>query len=283
MHEAGELEADAPPGTRWPGVLLSLFVPGFGHFRAGDLNRGIAWLLGVALGLAACAYLLAYERIPLWLALALPVIGYVCMLVANCQPGRMTPKRWMLFGLLLAAILILPRPDELVVRPFKIPTGAMEPTLMGIREGSTPDHVFANRFIYRFSEPKRGDLVTFSTRGIAGIRLPPGMEQFYVKRVIGLPGERIEIRGGAIHADGVRLGENDGIPPIEYVNLSPNFPHQAQKQDGAYVVGEDEYFVLGDNSLISADSRVWGNVPAENIDGKVTKIYWPPSRWGTPE
>ena len=158
----------------------------------------------------------------------------------------------------------------------------MEPTLRGERDGITPDHVIADRVSYLFSKPERGDLLVFSTSEIPEMRKFQGDEEiFFVMRLVGLPGERIEIRDGVVFADGVELGEDDGIPPISYVTLD-HIPSVARKEGDAFVVEDGEYFVLGDNSPHSYDSRMWGGVPEASIFGKVTKIYFPFSRWGRP-
>ena len=161
----------------------------------------------------------------------------------------------------------------------------MEPTLMGEGPEGTPDHVIANMLHYRFKKPSRGDLIVFSTTGIEAIVTENGEEQFYIKRVVGLPGEQIHLSGGSIFVDGQALEKGGGIPPLDYFDLPARIRRVSPgaKMDGDnYLVGPDEYFVLGDHSQISADSRLWGNVPAANIVGKLTKIYWPPPRWGTP-
>jgi signal peptidase I len=122
---------------------------------------------------------------------------------------------------------------------------------------------------YRFSAPRRGDLAVFATTGITGIP----EEAFFVKRVVGLPGEKIEIRDGHIFADGRQLKEEDGIPDaISYEAV----------RGGRYVVSEGAYFMLGDNSRNSYDSRYWGSVPRANIFGRVSRIYYPFSRAGVP-
>ena len=101
---------------------------------------------------------------------------------------------------------------------------------------------------------------------------------FFVKRLVGLPGERIEIRGGRLFADGRLLDESAGIPPIVYT--SPRM--SSVSSETSYAVPEDGFFFLGDNSAHSFDSRYWGSVPRKNIYGKVSRIYYPLSRIGVP-
>lgn len=141
-----------------------------------------------------------------------------------------------------------------------------------------------DRLTYRFSTPKRGDLMVFGTSKIPRIRTREGnsaSEIYFVKRVVGLPGEKIQIKDGIIYANGVALDAAQGIPPIHYVSRPD--PNAAFIDLGeTYTVGPDEYFVLGDNSDNSYDSRFWGNVPASSIHGKVSKIYYPFDRMGRP-
>lgn len=275
------------PQRRWPGVVFSLFVPGFGLFRGGQVRRGIAWMLGGQIIGIACGLLLALEAVPTIVALiglAFALIAGLWMLRDSFCPGRMTPRLWKLFIILFSLFVLLPTPGSLIARSFKIPTGAMEPTLMGARDGNTPDHFIVDCFSYLFSNPKRGDLVVFKTSGIPGIRRLQSQnigEGYYVKRLIGLPGEQIEISDGAVYADGEPLGESDGIPPIQYTDYDSTAP-TVSKANGVYAVGDSEYFVLGDNSPNSNDSRSWGYVPESAIIGKVTRIWFPFSRMGTP-
>ncbi len=226
---------------------------------------------------------LAFEPIPLTIALipyVAPLIASLWMLCDSFRPGRMSLRLWFLFAGLLIALILLPSPYSLIVKSFRVPTGAMEPTLLGARDGNTPDHVVVDRISYRFKKPERGDLIVFRTSPISAIPTHAnGGETYYIKRLVGLPGERVEIREGAIYANGRKLGTEDGIPSIAYVSYPlQSFP--GTKDGDAYLVGQGEYFVLGDNSANSADSRLWGCVPESALFGKVTKIYYPFSRIG---
>lgn len=121
-------------------------------------------------------------------------------------------------------------------------------------------YLVVNRLVYRLHLPQRGDVVIF--------RSPPNPEKEYIKRVIGLPGETVAIRKGRVFINGQRLKE----PYIDQVDRSSSW--------GPSPMGEDEYFVLGDNRDNSSDSRSWGMLPRENIIGKAWISYWPPPEWG---
>ena len=275
--------------------------------------------------------------------------------------------------IVISAFIIAMLIRTFIAEPFKIPTGSMEPTLHGDpRHG---DRIFANKFIYRFRKPDRGDVVVFTTRGIPGL---DRKKKNYIKRLIGLPGETVTIKDNSVFIGGEQLTE-PGIAKNSYVNSMPmvqpleiyknrlviprgfflaGFPDEKRffllnrtiyplpekinlgdpitldspymrrisygpvkgeylagageqvefKSDGFYVGGEkwkrnyrpedayiiigeygaggenltiptNCYFVLGDNSYNSKDSRYWGFVPEKNLKGEAILIWWPPKRW----
>jgi signal peptidase I len=281
MTSNAALENQQVRARRWPGVLLSLFVPGFGLVRAGRPFRGLAWFIGLQfLGVVLTA-LFIVRAVPTWVICGGMLAGFVfflTMLADSFRPGRLT---WPLaFGLVIVfvALVALPSVPQLMARSFKVPTAAMEPTLAGGSHG-TPDCVIIDRVSYLFSQPKRGDLVVFRTTGIMGIE--GDGEIFFVKRLVGLPGEQIEIRDGHVFADGRLLDKESGIPPITYISPAVSLPSVIPK-GGSYTVPQDGFFFLGDNSAHSLDSRHWGSVPRRNIFGKVSRIYYPLSRIGVP-
>lgn len=171
---------------------------------------------------------------------------------------------------IVGAILIVLAVKQWVVNPYRIPSPSMEPTLHCARptdgcEGRFSDRVLACRFCYRFTSPKRGDIVVFQTPPLAAARC--GMGGIYVKRVIGLPGETWAERNGYVYIDGRRLEE-------PYVQ-----PARRDTETIAPIkIPKGRYFMMGDNRSASCDSRRWGTVPRANLIGKVIAIYWPPLR-----
>jgi signal peptidase I len=160
-----------------------------------------------------------------------------------------------------------------VVNPYRIPTASMEPTLHCARpeqgcRARFSDRVLANRFLYHFKDPERGDIVVFdATDRIRQRCLESGT---FVKRIIGLPGETVTVNGdGFVSIDGEPLDESD------YVD-----PGRRGGTFGTWRVDENAYFLLGDNRRESCDSRSWESLPEERIIGKVFAIYWPPARIG---
>lgn len=219
------------------------------------------------------------------------------------------------------AILIALCIRHFVVEPFKIPSGSMISTLL------IKDKIVVNKFVYGpkipftnirpfwHNTPKRWDIVVFTTKGLDRAADYP---KNFVKRVVGLPGDEIEIKDGEIYVNGkfapkpkamqkrkihyeyAKVGRPAGYKTYDYfldigflgIHWFPNpaterfvggkngerwywqYGFEGQK----FTVPEEHYFVMGDNSKASYDSRGWGFVPYDNIKGKVICIWWPPAR-----
>jgi len=147
-----------------------------------------------------------------------------------------------------------------VVQAFKIPSGSMRMTLI---EG---DRILVNKFIYRFREPKRGDAIVF--------KYPENPKKDFIKRLIATGGETVEIKSGRIYVDGEMVGDPSSmISRLYYYNRG-----QFGQEGKPLKVPDDAFYVLGDNSQSSRDSRYWGFVPKRNLVGKAFLIYWPFSR-----
>jgi signal peptidase I len=171
------------------------------------------------------------------------------------------------------AILIVFALKAWVVNPYRIPSSSMEPTLHCARpapgcEARFSDRVLANRFIYHFRSPHRGEIIVFKTPPEAAQKCGAGGT--FVKRLIGLPGDTVSERDGFVYIDGKLLQEpyikpdrRDHEPPRNFGRIPP-----------------DHYFFMGDNRAQSCDSRVWGSVPRGNLIGEVFFVYWPPNRIG---
>lgn len=137
-----------------------------------------------------------------------------------------------------------------VVQPFYVPSGSMEPTIM------TCDRVLVNKFVYRFTAPKLGDIVV-----VPG---PPSVgRRDLVKRIAAVGGQTVELREGTLYRDGARVRE-------PYVSPSKDF-----SDFGPYTVPRGMVFLMGDNRPHSKDSRYIGPLPASSIVGKAFVIYWP--------
>ena len=168
------------------------------------------------------------------------------------------------------AILIVLAIKAWVVNPYRIPSSSMEPTLHCAKPGqgceaSLSDRVLANRFIYHFRSPHRGEIVVFKTPQLAKLRCGAGGT--FVKRIIALPGETWEERNGYVYINGRKLTEPYVKPDRRQFETKP--PMRIPKGD---------YFMMGDNRAQSCDSRVWGPVPRGNLIGPIFATYWPPNR-----
>ncbi len=153
-----------------------------------------------------------------------------------------------IFAFILAFII-----KSFILQISYIPTGSMIPTL------NEREAVLVLRVPYYFREPKRGEIIIF--------KYPEDPTKEYVKRLIGLPGDKIEIKNGVVYVNGNPLEE-----PYVQNKTSDNY--------GPITVPQNSYFVLGDNRPVSVDSRYWGFVPKKNLVGKAVFRLWPPQRVG---
>jgi len=172
---------------------------------------------------------------------------------------RYLMKEWVepiIIAVILALII-----RTFVVQAFKIPTGSMRTTLM---EG---DRILVSKFIYRFTQPKRGDVIVFIS--------PEDKKKDFIKRLVGLPGETIQISNGTILVNNKPVEENSVLRKQHYYNRG-DFGTEGQ----SITIPNDAYYALGDNSASSRDSRYWGFMPKKYLLGKAFLIYWPPNRVG---
>ena len=157
--------------------------------------------------------------------------------------------------LLVAFALVFGVVRPFILEAFYIPSVSMNPTL------EVGERVFVNKFVYRFSEPERGDIIVF--------RSTEGGNEDLIKRVVGLPGDNVEVRDGVLFVNGEHREE-------PYLNKQ--FP-----DSGSYdplTVPPNHLFMMGDNRANSRDSRFFGPIPFENIEGEAFVSFWPPSRVG---
>ncbi|MFA5499669.1 MAG: signal peptidase I [Candidatus Omnitrophota bacterium] len=168
---------------------------------------------------------------------------------------------------LILALLI----RTFIVQAFKIPSGSMIPTFQ------VGDRIFVNKFIYgaripftdirlpAVRQPERGDIMVFVS--------PEAPKRDFVKRLIARGGEKFEIRNGNIYIDGKQIEVPLSVRSNYYYNRG-----DYGKEGDVITVPKDSFFVLGDNSANSRDSRYWGFVPKKNLIGRAICIYWPINR-----
>ena len=164
--------------------------------------------------------------------------------------------RQILITILIVVVIFLGMHYSL--QSFTVSGQSMEPSFV---DG---EWLLVDKLTYRFSSPGRGDVIIFNP--------PVNSDQPYIKRIIGLPGEFIEIKDSRIY-----ISNDEG--DFEYVETT-DLPDISPSYSKSWQIPEDSYFVLGDNRPVSGDSRSFGPVPRENIVGRVWIRYWPPSEWG---
>lgn len=163
-----------------------------------------------------------------------------------------------LFTLALLIVLVVIPIRTFIVSPFVVDGDSMYPTFKNL------DYLIIDEIVYRFRTPARGDVVVF--------RYPANPSIFYIKRVIGLPGETVSINRGVVTittADGRKLS----LP-------EPYIKHEDATYTKSTTLLDDEYFVMGDNRPNSSDSRVWGPLSRKDIIGRVDLRLLPPSDMG---
>jgi signal peptidase I len=167
--------------------------------------------------------------------------------------GTISWFRDLMLSVLIAVLVIL-----FLYRPVKVEGTSMMPSLFD------QERLFINQFTYKFKlgDIKRGDTVVFW--------YPEDTTKSYIKRVIGLPGDTVEVDDGYVVINGKKLDESYVRP--EY---------RDDRSYANHVVPPDEYFVLGDHRDSSNDSRAWGFVPRNYIYGKAVFVFWPPEKIGT--
>ena len=182
---------------------------------------------------------------------------------------RRTLIEWVV-TLAVAGLFVLVFEVE-IAQPFRVPTSSMEPTLHCAKPGSgctgsLNDRVLVAKVVYRFRDPRRGEIAVFHAPTAARVACSEGGT--YLKRVIGLPGDQVSERTGTFYVDGKKLDE-PYLSFYERDSVTRTWPRLGKKQ----------YFVMGDNRIGSCDSRTWGPVPRSAFIGPVVATYWPPTRW----
>ena len=152
-----------------------------------------------------------------------------------------------------ALVLIL---FTFAMKPFKIPSGSMEETL------KVGDMLFVNRFLYWFQEPERGDIIVFKAP-------PDGLKVDYIKRVIAVAGDTMEMKDGKVYI-------NSKLTVEPYIKYSPTFYFDPRQYNfGPVTVPRGYLFVMGDHRNNSKDSRYWGFLDKKFVKGKAFHIYFP--------
>ena len=251
-------------------ILLSLVAPGAGHFVLGIFGRGVAWGISLTALVLAAFFLMPVSAAPF---VACVLIVSVGRLAAAIDTARLDPRviSWKVTVLALGAFFVgSVLLSSLVYEPlrgyyrtqyaaaFVIPSGGMQPTLLA------GDYILTDNSIYRSHSPQREDIIVF--------KHPLGDGRVVIKRIVGLPGEQIVVRGHHVYVNGSLLGE----PYLDAGSLTPSdlgscsYAYACQPA----VVPSDSYFVLADHRDNLQDSRSWGFVKRETVVGRAFVIYW---------
>jgi signal peptidase I len=162
-----------------------------------------------------------------------------------------------------------------VVQAFKIPTGSMERNLL------IGDHLLVNKFVFGPADSRAERLLlplrAVRRRDIVVFKYPEDPERDFIKRVIGLPGESIQVRAKQVYINGQPLDEpyvHFEVPPVALLDRNEVTSFDVREEYGPVTVPSGQYFVMGDNRDNSQDSRYWGFLPREYIKGKALVVYW---------
>lgn len=188
------------------------------------------------------------------------------------QPRRSTVRTVLEIPviMLISFVLVFGFVRPVVAAPFYVGSGSMEPTLHGCK-GCSNDRLLINKLAYDIGTPKRGDIALFEDQQPL---VPP--DDPLIKRVVGLPGDTLEIRQGKVSINGEPLDE-------PYVENDPCKPgHSRTCFFGPVTVPEGHYFMMGDNRTNSVDSRFFGPVPEDDVIGEALVRFWPVNRAGGP-
>lgn len=255
------------------------------------------------------------------IALCLTLLRLVLLSLKTSRPGKPAEVAPMARGLaeILESLIIAGVLVFLIIRPFfvqafYIPSASMENTLLGHDAGTenrqkdatgdegtykdtVHDHIFVNKLVYRYSEPQRGDIIVFKAPKRAdaqGTMNGNPQENVLIKRLIGIPGDKIEVKPGKVRdkngkeVDASIVYRNDK-PLMEYTEGKPpgyiKEPMDDPQPPGAHFavdkpikLGPNELFVMGDNRNDSNDSRFWGTLERNRVIGKASLIFFPFNR-----
>ena len=251
-------------------ILLSLVAPGAGHFLLGAFGRGVAWASGPTALMLSAFLLMPVSLAPFVVCVLIISIGRVA---AAIDTARLELRRaswnvviiaWgaffvanVLFNLLVYDPLRAYYRDQYAAA-FVIPSAGMEPTLL------VGDYILTDNSIYRSRNPQREDLIVF--------KHPEGGGRDVIKRIVGLPGEQMLVRGRQVYVNGNLLQEPyvhaDSVVRADLPSCNYSYGFEPT------VVPPDSYFVLGDSRDNSRDSRYWGFVKRERVVGRAFTIYW---------
>lgn len=251
------------PRKWWIAALLTIPLPGLGHLYCGKTKTTIIIFVMCLLVQVVPVYLFIFYKATVSILLIIPLFLILAIahaiVVAVRSKASFEPKAYMtwyfylviwavvVFGVFVPSAILF---KKNVAEAFHMPSESMEPTVL------KGDFMFADKWIYNNNRPERLDLIVF--------KYPKDGKTDYVKRVIGLPGETVEIDGNVIQING---------EPLDTSFMSFENP-RAFLNYGPKIVPDGHIFVLGDNFYNSSDSRYWGPLSLDKVTGKLVVIYY---------
>ncbi len=259
------------PRRPWIAALLTLLTRGLGHLYSGSPKRGLI-LFGIEQCLLIVFAVSVLIIVPNPASLVFALVGGLAFIVFCVVDAVSIAKkhkenyevakynRWFVYvGYVvvlsfLVSTLVSAGVKANLIRAYNISSGAMMPTLL------LGDHILVNKLIYKTAEPKRGDIIIFP--------YPEDPSRAWLKRLIAVEGDIVEIRDKRLYINGKEQSE-----PYKINTDSSSF-RDPRDNFGPVTIPPGKLFVMGDNRDQSYDSRFWGYVPKDTIEGKVMSLYW---------
>jgi signal peptidase I len=259
------------PRKWWLAGLLSLIRPGLGQMYNGQMNKAIVIIL-LEYCYIALLYSVAFYRLSAVTIIALVVIGVACFIivladsivVAKRNSTDYALKKYNNIYIYIVVVAVLGTINYFnseyvknnVIESFKFSSGSMTPTIL------IGDHVIVDSS-QSAHNPQRGDIVVFE--------YPKDPEKNFLKRVVAIGGDSVELRNAILYVNGSAVSE----PYIKQPEITDSIPRSVSGSNyGPAVVPDNSYFVLGDNRDNSQDSRYFGFISSDKIKGTVRNIYW---------
>ena len=232
----------------WFAVFLSILNPSFGFFYTSK------WILGITIFILSIRPMINFAFI--FITPFLLYYLYTSTVKTKKEIRSIILIAILYFLVTISSSLMIFSLNAFIIENLYIPASSMEPTLQ------INDQLIVNKLQYRFNEPSRGDIIIFNaTENLK----KEGVNEAFIKRIIGIPGDTIEIKNNQVYLNEQPLNET-------YIKEAINYDYDK------VTIPANNYFVLGDNRNNSYDSVHWGFVPRGNIIGKATKIYFPLDR-----